>query len=270
MHGRAAHCPHPNRPRTHCERAITPNVGARRSEARFNTDAASHRAPSEGMELAGDGAMPSAPADFRRLTVAVVTPDPSLVFGDEAAEVHGQGARAAALVQGLRDAGCELVALLPAGPDVDARIVALQPDVLIVEAESGVRDLLEHVVFVSRETPRPIVMFTDDNDPETARMAIAAGVTAYIVDGLKAARVKLVIDVALARFAREQDLRAELDKARKELSERKIIDRAKGIVMQRLRIGEDEAFARMRRQAMEKGLRLADIARRILDAADLI
>ena len=214
--------------------------------------------------------MRPSPPGPRKPTVAVVTPDPALAFGDDAAEIRGQTARAAALVQGLQDAGYELVALLPAGPNLDARIAELQPDLLIVEAESGVRDLLEHVVFVSRDTPRPIVLFTDDDGSETARLAIAAGVTAYIVDGLRPNRVKPVIEVALARFAREQSLRAELDDARQQLTDRKIIERAKGIVMQRLRIGEDEAFARMRKQAMEKGLKLVEVAQRILDTVDLL
>ena len=209
-------------------------------------------------------------SESRKPTVAVVTPDPALAFGDDAAEVRGQTARAAALAQGLQEAGYELVALLPAGPHLDERIAELQPDLLIVEAESGVRDLLEHVVFVSRDAPRPIVLFTDDDDAETARLAIAAGVTAYIVDGLRPNRVKPVIEVALARFAREQTLRAELDDARQQLSERKTIERAKGIVMRRLNVSEDEAFARMRRQAMERGLKLADVAQRILDTVDLL
>ncbi|OIQ64031.1 putative transcriptional regulatory protein pdtaR [mine drainage metagenome] len=114
------------------------------------------------------------------------------------------------------------------------------------------------------------MLFTDDDDTETAQLAIAAGVTAYIVDGLKPSRVKPVIEVALARFEREQGLRAELSEARTQLSERKLIERAKGIVMQRQGCSEDDAFSRMRRLAMEKGLRLSEVAQRILDTAGLI
>ncbi|MDE2477474.1 MAG: ANTAR domain-containing protein, partial [Betaproteobacteria bacterium] len=119
-------------------------------------------------------------------------------------------------------------------------------------------------------SPRPIVLFTDDDDVETARMAVAAGVTAYIVDGLRPGRVRPVIEVALARFAREQGLRAQLDDARRQLVERKTVERAKGLLMKRLRVDEDEAFARLRRLAMEKGLKLAEIAQRLLDAAELL
>ncbi len=207
--------------------------------------------------------------DPRKPTVAVVMQDPARAAGASFRGAAGM-ARGAALVQGLQDAGYEVAALLPADADLDARVVDLQPDLLIVDAESCVRDLLEHVVLATRDTPRPIVLFTDDDDAQTARLAVDAGVAAYIVDGLKPSRVKPVIEVALARFARERALRAQLDQARQQLSERKIIERAKGLVMKRLHIGEEEAYSRMRRQAMEKGLKLGDIAQRILDAADLL
>ncbi|WP_297914444.1 ANTAR domain-containing response regulator [Thiomonas sp.] len=208
-------------------------------------------------------------SDIRKPTVAVVMHDPAREPG-HAPAAAGPVARGALLVQGLQDAGYEVVALLPADADLDARIVDLQPDLLIVDAESGVRDLVEHVALATRDTPRPIVLFTDDDDPDTARLAVDAGVAAYIVDGLKPSRVKPVIEVALARFARERELRAQLDQARQQLSERKTIERAKGLVMKRLHVGEEEAYSRMRRQAMEKGLKLGEIAQRILDAADLL
>ncbi len=214
---------------------------------------------------------PSSPAPRvrrRSLKVAVISPDPALGEGD--ADHQRQAQRCAALVQGLLDAGDEVVAVLPASPDLDERIAAAAPDLIIVDAESGVRDLLEHVVLASRDTPRPIVLFTNDDDTVTAQLAIAAGVTAYIVDGLKPNRVKPVIEVALARFEREQGLRAELSEARLQLSERKLVERAKGIVMQRQGCSEEQAFGRMRKLAMERGLKLAEVAQRILDAAGLI
>ncbi|OIQ90273.1 putative transcriptional regulatory protein pdtaR [mine drainage metagenome] len=210
------------------------------------------------------------PTSLRALKVAVISPDPALAQDEHAADHARQTQRSAALVQALLDAGYEVVAVLPATPDLDDRIAQARPDLVIVDAESGVRDLLEHVVLASRDTPRPIVLFTDDDDTETAQLAISAGVTAYIVDGLKPSRVKPVIEVALARFQREQGLRAELDDARTQLSERKLIERAKGIVMQRQGCSEDEAFGRMRKLAMEKGLKLAEVAQRILDTASLI
>ena len=213
--------------------------------------------------------MPQPTPDARKPTVAVVMHDPAREAG-RSPTPEGHAGRGAMLVQSLQEAGYEVIALLPADADLDSRVVDLQPDLLIVDAESGVRDLLEHVVLATRDTPRPIVLFTDDDDAETAHLAVDAGVAAYIVDGLKPNRVKPVIEVALARFAREQELRAQLDDARQQLSERKLIERAKGLVMKRLQIGEEEAYSRMRRQAMEKGLKLGDIAQRILDAADLL
>ncbi|WP_298293035.1 ANTAR domain-containing protein [Thiomonas sp.] len=205
----------------------------------------------------------------RKLRVAVITPDPALL-AEAGADALQQAARSADLADGLREAGYELVALLAAGPELETQIAALRPDVLIVDAESGVRDLLEHVVLATRDSARPIVLFTDEDDADTARQAIAAGVTAYIVDGLRPHRVKPVIDVALARFEREQSLQAELQQARQALDERKRIERAKGILMTRLGVSEADAYARLRRQAMEKGLKLADMAQRVIDAADLI
>jgi response regulator NasT len=206
----------------------------------------------------------------RTLNVAVVSPDPALAIDEGGVGYERQIQRCALLEQALRDAGYTVVAVLPATPDLDDRIAALKPDLVIVDAESGVRDLLEHVVLSSRDTPRPIVLFTDDDDTETAQLAITAGVTAYIVDGLKPSRVKPVIEVALARFEREQRLRRELDAMRTQLTERKLVERAKGIVMQRLNCSEEDAFSRMRKLAMDKGLKLSEVAQRILDTAGLI
>ncbi|MDD4887366.1 MAG: ANTAR domain-containing protein [Thiomonas sp.] len=207
---------------------------------------------------------------LRTLTVALISPDPALAKEHDADGHVRQTQRCALLEKALLDAGYAVVAVLPAAPDLDDRIAALKPDLVIVDAESGVRDLLEHVVLASRDTPRPIVLFTDDDDTETAQLAITAGVTAYIVDGLKPSRVKPVIEVALARFEREQGLRAELDAARAQLTERKLIERAKGIVMQRQGCTEEDAFRRMRKLAMEKGLKLSEVAQRILDTVGLI
>jgi response regulator NasT len=122
----------------------------------------------------------------------------------------------------------------------------------------------------TRDARRPIVLFTEDNDTTHVRAAIAAGVTAYVVAGLEPDRVKPVLEVALARFEHEELLRLELAQARSQLAERKVIDRAKGLMMQRHQIAEPEAYARIRKAAMDKGLKMADIAQRIVDAADLL
>jgi response regulator NasT len=141
---------------------------------------------------------------------------------------------------------------------------------IIIDAESQARDTLEHVVMATRDARRPIVLFTDDDDTSHVPDAIAAGVTAYVVAGLAPERVKPVLDVAMARFRHEESLRRELADARTELSDRKVIDRAKGLLMSRQGLSEEAAYARLRKAAMDKGLRLADVAQRILDVSDLL
>ena len=150
------------------------------------------------------------------------------------------------------------------------RIVVGAPDLVIVDAESDARDALEHVVMATRDERRPIVLFTNDSDTRHVKDAVAAGVSAYIVAGLAPERIRPILDVALARFEHEQALRAELDQARADLRDRKTIERAKGLLMQRQGMTEDAAYASLRKAAMEKGLRLADVAQRLLDVADLL
>lgn len=175
-----------------------------------------------------------------------------------------------ALRIGLLEAGCNLVAVLPADLYLAERIRQLQPDVVIVDAKSDARDAVEHVVVATRDDPRPIVLFTDTDDPALAREAIAHGVTAYIVRGLQSNRVQSILDVAMARFQREQALRAELAQAQAQLSDRKTIERAKGLLMKRHGLDEEQAYRRLRRLAMDRGLRLAELARRLIDAADML
>ncbi|MDO9094355.1 MAG: ANTAR domain-containing protein [Rubrivivax sp.] len=201
--------------------------------------------------------------------IVIVAPD-SLVTepGDDAAELEVERSRSLRI--GLLEAGYNIVAVLPVDTFLPERLAQLQPDMIIVDAESQARDTLEHVVMATRDARRPIVLFTDDSDTTHVRAAIAAGVTAYVVAGLAPERVKPVLDVALARFEHEETLRKELADARSQLADRKVVDRAKGLLMQRHQIGEPEAYARIRKAAMDKGLKMADIARRIVDAADLL
>ncbi len=178
--------------------------------------------------------------------------------------------RSRALRIGLLENGCNIVAVLPADVFLPERLAQIQPDMIIVDAESQARDTLEHVVLATRDARRPIVLFTEDDDTTHVGDAIAAGVTAYVVAGLGAERVRPVLDVALARFRHEEALRRELADARNELTQRKAIERAKGVLMQRHGIGEQAAYERLRKTAMDKGLKLANVAQRILDVADLL
>ncbi len=179
-------------------------------------------------------------------------------------------ARSRSLRIGLLQAGYNIVAVLPVDTFLPERLAQIQPDMIIVDAESQARDTLEHVVMATRNARRPIVMFTEDSDTRHVRAAIASGVTAYVVAGLAPERVKPVLEVALARFEHEEALRQELAEMRSQLSNRKVVDRAKGLLMQRHQITEPEAYTRIRKAAMDKGLKMADIAQRIVDAADLL
>lgn len=185
--------------------------------------------------------------------------------------------RSRSLRIGLLEGGFNLVAVLPADPFLTERLGQLRPDLVIVDAESDARDALEHVVLATRDAPRPIVMFTNDQDADTARSAVSAGVSAYVVAGLAPERLRPILDVALARFARDQALQTELADAREEISalntamkDRAVIDRAKALLMQRQSMDEATAYARLRKAAMDKNLRLAEVAQRMLDAAELL
>ena len=203
------------------------------------------------------------------LRIVVVAPD--LAVADPA-DRHAllQAQRSRALRIGLLQNNFNLVASLPADMYLGERLAQLQPDLIIVDAESEARDALEHVVMATRDARRPIVMFTNDEDTSHVKDAVAAGVCAYIVAGLAPQRIRPILDVAMARFAHEQALRAELADARTELQERKTIDRAKGLLMQRQGLTEQAAYEKLRKTAMDKGLRLSEVARRMLEMVDLL
>ena len=173
------------------------------------------------------------------------------------------------LVHGLRVGGYQIVGVLGADAQLPDKLNALAPDVLIVDAESGARDAIEHVVWATRDAPRPIVLFTEEHDPAHMREAVAAGVVAYVVAGLAPERVRPIIDVAIARFEHEQGLRGELARAKGQLAERVVVDRAKAMLMQRHDLLEPQAYARLRTTAMNQGLTIHEVARRLLELADL-
>jgi two-component system, response regulator / RNA-binding antiterminator len=203
------------------------------------------------------------------LRIVIVAPD-SLVADPADPGSATEAQRSRWLRIGLLESGYNIVAVLPADVFLPERLAQIAPDMIIVDAESQARDTLEHVVMATRDARRPIVLFTEDNDTSHIQHAIASGVTAYVVAGLAPDRVKPVLEVALARFQHEEGLRLELAAARNELTGRKAIDRAKGILMRTQGIAEDEAYARLRKTAMDKGLKLADVAQRVIDVADLL
>jgi len=178
--------------------------------------------------------------------------------------------RARSVQEALLADGVEVVAVLGSGLDLLERIEALAPDLLIADIDNPDRDMLEGLRRVGQECGRPVVMFAQDGRAETIRAAVEAGVAAYVVDGLQPDRVKPVIDVAIARFAQFQELRAELNKAKTSLAERKLVEKAKGILMKSRNCGEEEAYAAMRKMAMDRKLRLIEVANKIIAAADLL
>ncbi|MES2106007.1 MAG: ANTAR domain-containing protein [Pseudomonadota bacterium] len=185
-------------------------------------------------------------------------------------QLQAQLERSRALRIGLLQAGYNIIASLPGDFYLPERLAQLQPDLIIIDAESDARDVLEHVVMATRDAPRPIALFTEDGDQSSMAAAMEAGVSAYVVAGLQPERVKPVLDVALARFKADQRLRAELSDTKAKLAERKTIERAKGLLMERHHLSENDAYQKLRKLAMEKNLKLVDIAQRILDVADLL
>jgi response regulator NasT len=171
---------------------------------------------------------------------------------------------------GIEHAGYEVVAALASPIELLRAVDELRPDIIIIDTDSPSRDVLEHVVMISRDEPRPIVMFSSDAAPDSIRDAVRAGVSAYIVDGLDAARVKSIVEVAVARFGEHQRLRAELAEANLKLEERKLIERAKGLLMKARKLSEDEAYGALRKMAMERSVSIAEVSRRVLEISDLL
>ena len=185
--------------------------------------------------------------------------------------VDSSAGRAPALAAALASVpGVQVACTLESPLELPARVAEHRPDVVLIDTESPSRDVLEQLAVMNATAPRPVVMFTDDAGDETIRAAIRAGVSAYIVDGLSPGRLEPILRVAMERFTANQQLRAELEDTKLKLADRKVIERAKGILMQQRGMSEDEAFAALRRHAMEKGLKLGDAAKQLVDIASLL
>lgn len=178
--------------------------------------------------------------------------------------------RAAILEEGLREAGHSQITRLPASAGLLRQLAAIDPDIVIIDLGNPSRDLLEQMFQISRHVPRPVAMFVDQSDAAAIEAAIEAGVSAYIVDGLRKERIKPIIDTSISRFRAFAKLKDELQRTRNELEERKVVDRAKGILMQRRGIAEPEAYAMLRSTAMNENRRIADVAQSIITAAELL
>jgi len=179
--------------------------------------------------------------------------------------------RAAILEDGLREAGFAQVVRIEETTNLLARVYALDPDVILIDLENPSRDVLEQMFQVSRIVKRPIAMFVDQSDTASIQASVDAGVSAYIVDGLKKERVKNILDLCISRFntafSRLQD---ELDRTKTALEERKVIDRAKGILMKAKNLTEEEAYTLLRKTAMNEKKKIVEIAQSVITAAEML
>ncbi|MBL8489960.1 MAG: ANTAR domain-containing protein, partial [Rhodocyclaceae bacterium] len=181
--------------------------------------------------------------------------------------IDDSAGRAADICAGLALAGHQVAAVLASSRDLPAQVAAVKPDIILIETEAPSRDTLEHLAAMDRDAPRPVVVFARESGNDTIRAAIKAGVAAYVVDGLDPERLKPVIEVAIARFEEYQSLKAELAQATRKLSDRKRIERAKGLLMKSRGMDEDAAYAALRKLAMDRNKALGEVAQDVLDMA---
>jgi two-component system, response regulator / RNA-binding antiterminator len=184
--------------------------------------------------------------------------------------VDEEPGRAAILERALLDAGYVLVSRLSSADRLAEHVAASQPDIVIVDIDSPDRDCLENMAVLSRSNPKPVIMFSDEDNEDTIASAIKAGVSAYVADGMNPERVRPIVQVAVARFREFQALKNELQKTRDQLADRKLIDKAKGLLMKHRNFSEDEAYHAMRKLAMERNQRLVDTARNVIEVFEML
>jgi response regulator NasT len=190
-----------------------------------------------------------------RLTIAVVERDRE---------------RALLIVDGLREAGTFDISVIGDETGLARKLAALNPDVVLIDLEDPSRDVLEGLTLASAPLDRPVAIFVDRSQDDLTRAAIEAGVSAYVVDGLRKERIKPVLDAAIARFAMFSRIRRELDATKAALAERKMVDRAKGLLMAKRGISEDEAYSLLRRAAMDQGKKIVEVASALVTASELL
>ncbi len=178
--------------------------------------------------------------------------------------------RTRVIVDSLRDAGFSNIQVIPEVAGLARRISESNPDLVLVDMASPSRDMLEEMALASGPLERPVAMFVDRSDGSLTKAAIEAGISAYVVDGLKPSRIGSILDAAVTRFHMMHRMRVELETTRRALEERKLIDRAKGLIMKARGIDEDAAYALLRKTAMDQGRRVADVAQALVTAAGLL
>lgn len=178
--------------------------------------------------------------------------------------------RARMIVEGLRAVGAQDIAVFGDDAGLARRIAERSPDLVLIDIASPSRDVIEELTLASSPMERPVAMFVDRSDGALTQAAIEAGVSAYVVDGMRPERIKPILDAAIARFRMVQKMRAELIATRRALEERKVIDRAKGLLMAARGIDEDAAYALLRKTAMAQGRKIVEVAQALVTAAELL
>ncbi len=178
--------------------------------------------------------------------------------------------RAAVIEAGLREAGHERVTVIEDVTGIARRIAEIEPDVIVIDLGNPNRDMLESMFQLSRAVKRPIAMFVDRSDTQSIEASVEAGVSAYVIDGLRKERVKPILEMAISRFNAFSRMARELEEVRDELENRKVVDRAKGILMKSRGLSEADAYALLRKTAMNQNRKLADVAQSLVTAADLL
>ena len=170
----------------------------------------------------------------------------------------------------LTENGYGIAGSLPFGALTPDRIEVDRPDVVLINVPDPDAEALERIRAIQESTPRPIALFTEEGSQDQIRAAVAAGVSAYIVVGLSRNRVRAAIDLARAQFEEAQHVRSELDKAQAALAERKLVERAKGVLMKQRGLNEEDAYQVMRKTAMDRNIRMADLAQTLIDATEIL
>lgn len=184
--------------------------------------------------------------------------------------IDDKAVRAAVIAEGLREAGYDRISQIVDMRQLLRQIVGIDPDVIIIDLENPNRDILEEMFQVSRSVPRPVAMFVDQSDKASIEAAMDAGVSAYVVNGMRKERIQSILDMAISRFNVFHRLKDELDKTRQALEDRKLIERAKGILMKTRGIAEEEAHRLLRSAAMNENRRMAEVAQSLITAAKLL
>lgn len=184
--------------------------------------------------------------------------------------IDAHSGRSAILEQALSDAGYRIIVRTAGTHKLLQQVRETKPDVILIDIDLPDRDTLEQLREIGQDQPRPIVMFAERSDPETTAAALRAGVSAYVVDDLNPRRLQPIMDVAIARFREYQALRRELEETRSRLAERKVVEKAKGLLMAQRSLNEEEAYQTLRKLAMDRNQRIGEVARTVVSLLELL